>query len=310
LKWGLLGSLITIGIAIYYWNNGNNLLPIPLLISAVFLPLMYASQLYGALLNGRKLFSVLVSYRIVNQIVSVGIMIMALLFTKNLFWLIAIYLISHTSLNYFFYFLTKVKFQPNKKEDIRTIPYAKHLSLMGVINCIATYLDKILLFTLVGPTQLAIYAFAVLVPEQIKTITENINTLAFPKLAPKSREEIKANMMKKFWRLSLLAGAIIILYIVIAPYFYKIFFSQYLTSIPYSQVFMFTLISLPSSLMATAFRAKMMKKELYLLRFVPLTRIVLFAALIPLYGIWGVIIAKIGAEIVSLSLASFLFRKF
>ena len=141
-------------------------------------------------------------------------------------------------------------------------------------------------------------------------MAENINTLAYPKLAQKSREEIKANMMRKFWKLALLAGIIIVLYSIAAPYLFKIFFPQYLSSIPYSQVFMLTLISFPALLMGTAFRAQMMKKELYLLRFVAFTRIVLYIALIPFYGIWGVIMAKVGAEVISLFLILFLFRKF
>lgn len=310
LKWGILGSLIAISAAVYYWFRGNNILPIPLLISAFFLPLMYASQIYSALLGGRKLFNVLAHYRIINQVVSVGIMVAVLLLTKNLFWLIAVYFISHTSLNYLFYLLTKFKFQPNKKEDVKTLNYGKHLSLMSVVNYIATYLDKILLFTFVGPAQLAIYSFAVLIPEQIKTITQNVNTLALPKLAPKSREEIKANMMKKIWKLALLTGVIIVFYIVIAPYIFRIFFPQYLDSIPYSQVFMFTIIALPTSLISTVFQAKMMKKELYILRIIPLARMILLLIFVPFFGIWGVVMAKIGAEVVSLSFASFLFRKF
>lgn len=310
LKWGLLGSLAAIGGAIYYWIHGNTLIPVPLLISAIFIPLMYASQIYGAFLNGRKLFHIQVSYGIINQVVSAIAIITALFFTKNVFWLIAVYFFSHTVLNYSFYFFTKIKFRPNKKEDEKTIGYAKHLSLMSVINYIATYLDKILLFNFMGPAQLAIYSFALLIPEQIKGITDNLNTLAFPKLAQKSREEIKANMMKRFWKLALLAIIIIFLYIIIVPFFFKIFFPRYLGSVNYSQVYMLTLVSFPALIMSTAFGAKMMKKELYLLRIVPLTRIVLFSTLIPFFGIWGAIAAEIGGEIVSLTLILFLFRKF
>ena len=310
LKWGLLGSLVAIGGAAYYWVRGNNLLPIPLLISAIFLPLMYASQLYGAFLNGRKLFRIQVNYEIISRIFFTGTIITALFFTRNLFWLIAVYFVSNTFLNYFFYFLTKIKFRPNKKEDQETLNYGKHLSLMSVINYLATYLDKILLFTFVGPAQLAVYSFAVLIPEQIKNMTADINALALPKLSLKSREEIKASMMKKIWKLTLLTGAIIVFYIVIAPYFFKIFFPQYLSSVPYSQILMFTIISFPVSLISTAFHAKLMKKEQYLLRLVAFSRIILLAVLAPLYGIWGVIAARIGAEIVSLSLMLFLFRKF
>jgi hypothetical protein len=73
---------------------------------------------------------------------------------------------------------------------------------------------------------------------------------------------------------------------------------------------MLTIISFPASLISTAFYAKMMKKEQYLLRFVALSRIALLAILAPLYGIWGIIAAKIGAEVVSLCLMLYLFRKF
>ncbi len=101
-----------------------------------------------------------------------------------------------------------------------------------------------------------------------------------------------------------------VLYIIIAPYLFKIFFPKYLDAIPYSIAYIFTFISFPSSLMGTAFQAKMMKKELYLLRIIALSRIILYITLIPFYGIWGLIIAKIGAEVVSLVSISFLFRRF
>ena len=182
---------------------------------------------------------------------------------------------------------------------------------MSALNYITLYLDKILLFTFIGPAQLAIYSFAVLIPEQINNIAGNLNTLAIPKLTQKSREEIKANMMKKFWKLALLTGVIIVLYIIIIPYFFKIFFPKYLSSVTYSQVFILTLISFPASLIGATFQAKMMKKELYLSKvIVHFSRIILFVILIPIYGIWGLITAEGGASVLSLFLILFLFRKF
>ena len=310
LKLGFLASLVAVGGALYYWLRGNELLPIPLLITAIFLPLMLASRVYVGLLGGRKLFNVQVKYNIIIQITFAVVIITALFFTKNLFWLIAVYFISHTFLNYSFYLITKLKFKPNKKEDPKTLSYGVHLTLMGAISNVATYLDKILLFTFIGSTQLAIYSFAMIIPEEIKNTLGSVSALAFPKLAPKSRKEIKANIMKKLWKLTLLAGIIIILYIIIAPYIYKIFFSQYLAAIPYSQIFILSLISLPTALLGTAFQAKMMKKELYLIKIKSFVRIILLATLIPFYGIWGAIIAIIGADIFGIGLILFLFRKF
>lgn len=311
IKWGLLGSLIAIGAAFYYWSKGNNILPIPLFIAAIFLPLMYASQIYGFFLNGRKLFGVQTAYGIINQIISTGVILAALFLTKNLFWLIAVYFASRTFLSYFFYLLTKTKFHPNKEEDPKTIGYAKHLSLMSVMNYITLYLDKILLFNFMGPGQLAIYSFAVLIPEQINAVLGNINTLAVPKLAQKSREEIRANLIKKVLKLTFITISIIALYIIISPYFFKIFFPKYLNSVLYSQLFILTLISFPASIIGAAFQAKMMKKELYISKIlVHSSRIILFSILIPIYGIWGIVTAEMGVSILSLFLSLFLFRKF
>lgn len=310
LKWASLGSVAALGGAVYYWLQGNAIFSAPLLISAVFLPLMNASGIYINFLTGKKLFNIQTRYRIITQIIFAAVIITALFLTQNIFWLVAAYLMAHTFSNYFFYLLTKHKFQPNKQEDGQTLNYGKHLSVMGIISQAAMYLDKILLFNFLGPAQLAIYSFATLLPEQIQNILGNITTLAMPKLAPKPPEEIRIGMMKKFWKLFLFTGVIIILYIIIAPYFYKIFFPQYLGSIFYSQIFMISSISIPAGFLGIVFQAKMMKKELYLIKIAPFINIILLPILIPFYGVFGAIMALLGAQIFKVGLILFLFRKF
>ena len=310
LKWGTLGSLVALGGAIYYFSRGNYTLPIPLLISAAFLPLMQASKIYEGFLAGKKLFNFQVKYSTLSQIISVGALIGTLFLTKNLFWLIAVYFVSRTLLNYSFYLITRRKFQPNKKEDSKTLSYGKHLSLIGVISAIGGHLDKILLFTLVGSGTLAVYSFAIIVPDQVRGLLKSIKTLALPKFAGRTEKEIKRNIMKKVWKLSLLAGVIIVAYIMIAPSLYKIFFPKYLSSIPYSQFAILALVGFPFSLITVSFKAKMRKKELYLLNLVSVAKIALVIILVPFFGIWGAVIAIVGTKIFRVGLELVLFRKF
>ncbi len=54
---------------------------------------------------------------------------------------------------------------------------------MGLINALAGQLDKIITYHYLGASELAIYSFAVAMPEQIKGIFKNLNTLAFPKFS-------------------------------------------------------------------------------------------------------------------------------
>jgi O-antigen/teichoic acid export membrane protein len=307
LRWGLLASLVALGAAIYYWLQGNQLLPIPLLIIAVFLPLMLASQLYSGFLLGRKLFNIQTKYNIITQIVCAAAIVVTMLFTKNLFWLIAIYFVSHTLSNYFFYRLTQKKFQPNREEDPKTISYGRHLSLMGIINIAASQLDKLLLFTLTGSVELAVYSLASAIPEQISGILNNVSNLAFPKLATKSPQELKTTLIKKVWKFFLIIIAIIIVYLLLAPFVYKIFFPQYLASIVYSQIAIFSLLALPTNLLNTAFQAQMMKKELYLLKLNGIIKLILLVVLVPIYGILGAVLAMTGAQILGAVLTLFLF---
>jgi O-antigen/teichoic acid export membrane protein len=310
LKWGVLGSLGALGFAAYYWIRGNHEIAIPLLIAAAFLPLMQASQVYGSFLTGKKLFNAEVKYTTLAQIISTAASILILFTVKNVFWLIASYFISRTLLNYFFYLLTRFRFNPNKKEDRQTISFGKHLSIMKTLSIGAGYLTEMLLFNLAGAQQLAIYYFAANIPGMLKTFMEKVNILALPKFSTRTRQEIKKGMISKLKKLYLLIGATIVCYVLSAPYVFKIFFPQYLNSVPYSQAYIFSLLSLPANLIITAFTAHMMKKELYLQQTIlPISGIILLVALIPPFGVWGVIGATLISSAVNLTLVLFLFIK-
>ncbi len=311
LKWGLLGSLVAIGGAIYYWIRGNYLLPIPLLISAIFLPLMLASQIYGSFLVGRRLFSIQVKYSVFSRIVSAGAIITTLLITKNLFWIIAVYFVSNTFLNYSFYLISKRKFQPNKKEDPQTLSYGKHLSLMNVFNQMAFYLDRILVFHYLGAIELAIYQFAIAPPEQIKGLLKNIRPLALPKFSQGKKEEIKKTIFKKMGKLFLFLLPIVAIYIFIAPFLYKIFFPQYLKSVFYSQLFILSLLCVPFSFLGIIIlQSQKAQKQLYQLNiFSSITKIIILFLFVYFYGLLGVILARIISRFIEAGLSLWLVNK-
>lgn len=306
-KWGLIGSVSAIGLAAYYIYRGNYVLPIPLLIGAALMPLIQASSVYGSFLTGKKLFRAGAKYGIISHIIFAGAMAATMLFTKNIFWLIAAYFISNALLGYLFYLLTKFKFRPNKEEDVKTISFGKHLSLMGALDTVGKNLDKILLFNFIGSVEVAIYSFAIIIPDQIRSLLSNISALAMPKLAAKSQKEIKASIMKKVWKLFILVGLIIVSYALLSQFIYKTFFPQYLSSVGYSQMLILSLISFPTSLLSAVFHAKMMKRELYLLRFIGILRLILLVVLVPIYGIIGAVSALVGAQIFGTLLVLFLF---
>ncbi len=320
LKWGLLGSLLTLIIAGYYFFQGNLNLSLALLVVALFLFLFNASLAYTGFLTGKRLFSVQVKYDSITQITAGAIMLLTLFLIKKIFFnwpghiilflIISVYFISRTSLRFFFFMKTKTRFLPNTKEDPETVSYGKKLSFSGIIDVLSSSLDKILLFHYLGAVELAVYAFAVLVPQQINVFLKHIGALALPKFSIRSKDEIRETLLRKIFYLATLISFLVIVYILTASFIYQIFFPKYLDSVAYSRIFALSIIPLSFS-MGAIFRAKMMIKQIYQIKIiVPLVRASLFLILIPLYGIWGAVIGVLITRTFSAFLAVFLFKKY
>lgn len=320
LKWGILSSLSSLIIALYYFWQGNAFLPWCFIVIAVFLPFFNALLVYIKFLVGRKLFKVQAKYDALTQIIAAGAMFLTIFLIKDLFdnssktiallLLIGVYYISRTLLRFFFFTLTKNKFKPNNKEDPKTISYGKHLTFTGLLGTVSEHLDKILLFHYLGALELAIYSFAILIPRQLKTILTHISTLAFPKFSVRPTKEIRKTLLKKIYYLVGLMGLGVIIYIAIAPWIYKIFFPQYTQAIQFSQIYALSMIPLCFSFIGDIFKAKMMTKEIYKIRIIgPIIKIVLSLLLIPIYGIWGAVFSVLFSRSINVFIYLYLFRK-
>jgi len=310
LKWSLAGSVASVGVATYFWLQGNVEFTISFLIIAFFLPPIKSSEVYQSYLGGKKLFNKKVTYTTLTQFLSTTFLVLTLFLTTNLIILILVYFLSYSLLKVFFFLWTIKKYPPNKKEDPETIAYGKHLSFMGVLGMVSREIDKILLFAFFGPINLAIYHFAIIPIQHIRTPLQTIQELALPKFSVRSKEEIKKTLPKKLIKSVIFILLIIIIYIILAPYFYKIFFPQYTDSIFYSKLFSLSLFIFPVSMMALSLRSQMMKKQLYKISIMsPIFDITCLLILIPLYGIPGVIASRLLGYAFYSFLVLFFFKK-
>ncbi|MBU4285015.1 oligosaccharide flippase family protein [Patescibacteria group bacterium] len=310
IKWGLFGGLISIVLAGYYYFHGDIALTLCFLVAAAFLPFMDSLAIYSSLLTGRKLFKFSTKYDIITQVIAAAIMMVTLFLTNNIFLVIFAYFVPNTLLRLIFLKITLKKFQPNEKKDPKTISYGKHLSLMGVFDAIASQIDKILIFHYLGAIELAIYSFAVVPIDQIKGLFKNIHLLALPKFSQRTIEEIKQGILKKMLKFGLVISVITIIYILVAPLVFKIFFPQYLESISYSQIYAISLIATIVMLPIAALQSISAKKELYQLNiYSSIIQIIVLFLFIYFYGLWGAIIARVIARFIGLGLASSLLKK-
>jgi len=299
LKWSALMLFAAAAGSIYYFLRGNKVLGLTLIIIGIFSPILNSANTYNAFLNGKKEFKSLAKYSVISSIVWVTTIFFTLILTKNPVWLVFAYLISTTGTSVFFYIYSIKKIKPNKKIDSDSISYGKHLSLINVFGSVAWCLDNILVFHYLGPASLAIYSFATAPVEQIKGLLKNnAPALAMPKIVPHSLEETNTIIRKRLFQLILAGALIATIYIILIPYFFKIFFPKYLGSIFFSRLYGINIAFMPIIYLLTAvINAKLIhmpKKWLY--QSAIMAQIILIASLLlltPLLGITGVIISKI-----------------
>jgi len=292
IKYGFIGSFLSVCAASYYYLNANTTLALGLLIIGLFVPFFDSFSIYTSLLKGRKRFDTLVKYRIVGQFFVSIITILVLFLTDSLFILLFAYFSLWLTVRILFYFRILKKEPINNELDEEVISYGKHLSFMGVFRLIEENLDKILLWHFVGPVQLAVYFFA-LAPVTITMGPINsLAAIALPKLSSGSFEEIKKTFLRKMFILFLFLIPIVFIYILISPYVFKLIFPQYLDSIQYTKVFALSMLLAPSAFIQQILFAHKKKKELYIVQIlIPLVKILLLITLLPLYGVWGAIYA-------------------
>lgn len=302
LRWSMGMPAVSLAGAVYYFINGNNTLAVSLLVIGFFSPLLSSSGLYSMFLTGKKEFRATATYEAINNIIPALSLFCALLITNDPVALVFVYFFSITAISLTLYLHTLWKHKPADTIDPSSISYGKHLSAMNILGTIAVYVDRILVFHYLGAAQLAIYAFATIMPEQIKTLLlKNIAGLALPKFSERSMQEIKENVVRRTIQAGLAIVMITALYIITAPYIFKVFFPQYFESVVYSQLFSLSLLAALYVVPINILQSQNMTKTLYHFNTItPIVQIILLFLLTSSYGLIGAIAAQIAARFFTL----------
>ncbi|MBX2866362.1 oligosaccharide flippase family protein [Candidatus Kaiserbacteria bacterium] len=309
LRWSVGMILLSLGGAGYYFLNENTVLGTSLLIIAATLPLIYSFDLYSPLLKGRKDFKRETFYSLPRLLLPPLFLIGTVFYTQNPIVLIAVYFVSQALVVVISYFIARHKEHINtEKPD--TLAFSRHLSVMNILEILASNIDKILLFHYLGAAQLAIYALAIAPIRELRKLKSFFLTPAFPKLSNRSLAELKHSLPPRMLLLFLILLPFVGAYILAAPYIYQYIFPQYLDSIHFSQTLAVTLLFIPISILPQALTAHLKKRQLYILRTAtPLARIVLITVLLPLYGIWGIVGAIFCVYVFNAVLTLMLFKR-
>lgn len=299
IKWGLIGAAGGLGLAAYYLFGNNSELGWGMVLVALFVPFTNVYNLYDSVLQGKRKFDLSVKYGLIIQLAYTVLQFLALFLTRSLFAVLLVNLLTQSLFQGFFYVYMKKKIPLNREKDPSVVKYGLHLSVMNVL-AVAAVADQVLLFHFGGAAVLAVYAIAIAPAEQLKGVLKIFGSLSLPKYAAKTKDEIKSDVIRKTMLLGIFIAAGVVVYVILAPFFYHWFLPKYTDAIFYSQIYAISLISFASFLPTSALQAMGSVKELYKLNISStILQLVLLVVGIYFWGIWGAILGRLLARFIA-----------
>ena len=316
-------SIVCVSVAAFFFFHDQKELTLALVIAGLLMPFVEGMGSWKGYLDGKKQFRNKTVYNITTQIIYGILMAAAVIgsyalgfgLTLTLALLAGTYMFTHALPNLYFYTRTLHSIPREAPEDPGSVRYGLHLSASSVPATFATYLDGVLLYHLLGPSALAVYSFAILLPEQIKALLATYINVSLPKLAANTADTkaqliAKKTLPRKIFRASLLSIIIVGGYISVAPFAYHILFPAYVESVPYSQIFALSLILFPFSVFGPSIQMEGSIRKIYLESIAgPLFQILLLIILLPPFGIWGAVWGRVIGRTVNFILEFIIFMK-
>lgn len=308
---GGMATMVCGVIGIYYYLQENHLLAGVFFACAPFLILMDPLSHYNGILTGRKLFKQATIYGIILQVSTSIVLFTTVYLSNSILTLMLVYVSAAVFLRGALFAHVIQKNPLNDIPDKGSLAYGAHMSIMGVLGTTSSRLDAILLFHFLGPIPLAIYSFAQALVSNIQSSFKLVTgALAFPKFASQDKEVLKRTLLRKVYIAHAVTIPLTIGAILLIPTLYHFLFPQYLESIPYAQVMTALLAFAPLRFISTAISAVAPTKMIYTSSMTAaILNSIFLLILVPLYGIWGVIMAAAAQQTIVNGLNLYLFRR-
>ncbi|KND50749.1 MAG: O-antigen export protein [Parcubacteria bacterium C7867-001] len=310
ILWSIPMALVGMGIAGYYATQGNFELAGGALIIALIGPFWQGSYFFGSFLEGKQAFRENAIAGILLNLIPAALLLAAMFLARDALVFLSIYLGASILTAFGISWYVSRKYGAAKTPlSAEAKNLSGHFSIMSILSTLAQQIDNILVYHYLGAVELALYSFATAIPDQMKVLFNTVATIALPRFVKRPLAEIQQTFWYRFAGFSALAIVATLLYVVLAPLFFQIFFPTYADAVPYSQLFALSLIPIGAIIPVTILEAHAKKRELYIYNVLgPVFQIVSMFIGIVFYGLVGLIVARIVSRVFGLILGGILIR--
>lgn len=312
---GLLAALrlnglrlaVTQAVALYYYLNDNNLLAIGILLVGSYNAIIGALRVYRGYLAGTEQFRSGTIHDLVTTGLASSSILLALWYTDDILILVMAGITLPLIAIAWFCWRTLRQVLRDAETSASALTFGKHMSAQNFLLNVGVHLDKVILFQWLGSVQLAIYAFALLLPDHVGGLFKSVMGIVVPKFAQKNRDDMRRSISRKLWQLTALMIIPVIGYIVVAPFVFSWLFPVYTESVWYSQLLILGLLGFPASYLFTAyFDALQATRTLYKIK-ISSSVLKIFFILICTWtlGLLGAVLAHLFARIVTVGILGY-----
>jgi len=311
-RWGVLGTIGSLGLAGFYWYQGNEAFALTFFLFALVVPFMHSLTLWRDYLTGTKEFHLTAKRSTVNQAVISILSISTLVATRDIYPTLAVYVVSTIVAHWLSHRWLVRKYPESQSpgDHSESLQFGKRMSLSLLPARAAGHLDSIILWHFIGPIALAQYSFAQATANPVNKLLKSFIVLSIPKFSTTSTTTLHQTLPRKILLAMVLLLPLVGLYILILPYLYSYFFAQYLESVQYAVALGLLMVLSPMRLLASSIETRDDKRALYFINSVlPFLRVGAMLLFIPIFGIWGIIYAQVINLGISNCTLLFLFKR-
>lgn len=296
MRWSLLAGVASLVYAFYNFSIGEETLGTLFVLVAIALPFMETGSLYPSYFNAKKQYKLWSIIDIIIQIISAICILAVLYFSKNIMFLMIAYLLPPVITRIILTYIVYKQVPDTATDDSDLSHYAQSLTVFQILTRLIASIDQIVLFHFLGPASVAIFSIANSIPGRIKGVLKISGTLAFPKFAKRTGEDMYKTMPRKMALFFVVILIICIGYAMTLPVLFTYLFPKYHASILFSQVLVFFNISCITYPFSSYLFAHKKIRENYILVVISFSaKLLSLVVFVPLYGIWGAVIGTLAA---------------
>jgi O-antigen/teichoic acid export membrane protein len=293
-KYAFVPIVAALAVSAYYALNSNAVLAIGVIVVGVLTPLLNGANTYSAFLVGKQDFKRVFLYNFWINVPFYALLICAALIVPNPLLLVGIALGAQALGCIVALRKTYAVYRPQALEDAGLPRYGLHLSAMGALGVLALQADTILAFHFVGAAGLAVYTFAVAIPERLGGLVKFIPMAALPRFSTRGFADARRGLLMRLPLAALLLALIAGAYALAAPYVFALLFPTYGDSVAYSQWYALAVGAVLTQLLVTLLSSHAFVRRLYAYHVTaPVLQLLLQFLGVAFYGLPGLIAGRL-----------------